>query len=93
MSEARLPVVNPLRSQPICCCAVSARVQDIKPDNFLMGPPQSSNAHILYMVDMGLCQWGNKQTPLQRLVGVQHGRWAHPHALLVLLLCFSVPLF
>jgi casein kinase 1 len=27
--------------------------RDIKPDNFLMGPPQSTNAHILYMVDMG----------------------------------------
>jgi len=30
--------------------------RDIKPDNFLMGPPQSPNAHLLYMVDMGLCK-------------------------------------
>ena len=32
-----------------------------------MGPPQSSNAHILYMVDMGLCKLYRDATNLHHI--------------------------
>ena len=37
----------------MCCRYVHG---DIKPENFLMGPPDSPNAKELYLVDLGLSQ-------------------------------------
>lgn len=36
--------------------------RDVKPDNFLLGPPPSSRAHSLFLIDLGLAKnWRNEE--------------------------------
>jgi len=41
--------------------------RDIKPDNFLLGPPLSGTSHIVHLVDMGLCKKYRDDKSLQHI--------------------------